>query len=132
MAAGALKHHVILLPLVLLHHLGESRCLVCEGLPDGRHKLRILCNCRKPNSACFRAEIIRMSTDEVLRLFATNVTPKIEEKKCELKCTFEHKKIIISRVQSQSFSHIGGHPVNLGVPVLKAVLQYCIVSGCNS
>ena len=42
MTAGTLEHQLVLVPLVVLHHLGEGQRLVGEGLPDGRHELRVL------------------------------------------------------------------------------------------
>ena len=40
--AGALEYQLVVLPLVVLHHLGEGQRLVGEGFPDGRHELRVL------------------------------------------------------------------------------------------
>ena len=40
--AGALKYQLVVVPFIILHHLGEGQRLVGEGFPDGRHELRVL------------------------------------------------------------------------------------------
>ena len=41
-AAAALEYQLIVISLIILHHLGQGQRLVGEGLPDGRHELRVL------------------------------------------------------------------------------------------
>ena len=40
--AGTLENQLVVLPLIVLHHLGEGQRLVREGFPDGRHELGVL------------------------------------------------------------------------------------------
>ena len=42
LTARTLEYHLELIPLLLLHHLGQSGSLTGEGLPDGGHELRVL------------------------------------------------------------------------------------------
>ena len=60
-AAAALEYQLIVISLIILHHLGQGQRLVGEGLPDGRHELRVLSYCSKARRSysSFNAETMR-------------------------------------------------------------------------
>ena len=62
LTARTLEYHLKLIPLLLLHHLGQSGGLAGEGLPDCRHELRVLSYCSKArwSYSSFNAETKRM------------------------------------------------------------------------